>query len=154
MLRIDTLDKHLDAIPTLAAWFHKEWGYFYPERTLQDVEKAISGRANTDRIPLALVAYDGDELIGTVCLKEHDMDTRKDLTPWLAGLYVELSRRGEGFGKQLVAAMEGKARELGVKTLYLFTPESEGFYRQLGWSTLERVSYHGYPATIMEKHLL
>jgi len=151
MLRIDFLAHHPEAIPILAAWSHNEWGYFYPERTLEDVEQAVAQRANTDRIPLALVAYDGDELVGSVCLKEHDMDNRKELTPWLAGLYVKASRRGEGIGKQLVAAIESKAREIGVETLYLFTPESEGFYRNQGWCTMERLEYHGYPASLMSK---
>jgi predicted N-acetyltransferase YhbS len=153
MLRIDTLANHPEAISTLASWSHNQWGYLYPERTLEDVEKAVAQRTNTDHIPLALVAHDGDELVGTVCLKEHDMDNRQELTPWLAGLYVKASRRGEGFGRQLVAAIEKKARELGVETLYLYTPESEGFYRQLGWSAVEHVEYHGHPATIMSKQI-
>lgn len=153
MLRIDYLANHPAAITTLATWSHNEWGYFYPERTLQDVEQAVAKRTNTDRIPLALVAYDCEELVGTVCLKEHDMDTRKNLMPWLAGLYVEASRRGEGIGRRLVVAIEEKAKELGIVRLYLFTPESEEFYLKLGWDVLERVVYQGHPATIMFKEL-
>lgn len=153
MLTIDYLAKHPDTVPTLANWFHSEWGYLYPERTLQEVEEAIAGRTNIDRVPLALVAHDGDELVGTVCLKVHDMDVHTDLTPWLAGLYVKSSRRGEGIGQKLVAAIEERAKEIGVKKLYLYTPESEGFYLKLGWSVMEREAYHDYPVSIMSKQV-
>lgn len=153
MRRIEYLQRHSAAIPVMAAWFHREWGHFYPERSLQDVEQLIAERTHTDRIPLTLVAYDDEELVGSVCLKQYDMDDRRDLTPWLAGLYVKASRRGEGIGRQLVAAIEQRARELGIETLYLFTPASEGFYRQLGWTWQEDVTYHGYAATIMFKPL-
>jgi N-acetylglutamate synthase-like GNAT family acetyltransferase len=150
---IDYLANHKDVIPTLAQWSHHQWGYLYPERTLADVQHSISERTNKNKIPLALIALEGSEPLGTVCLKIHDMDTRRDLTPWLAGLYVEASRRGEGIGRRLVAAIEEKAKEMGIKKLFLFTPESEGFYLKLGWDVLERVEYQGHPATIMSKEL-
>jgi GNAT superfamily N-acetyltransferase len=152
-MEVDYLANHQEYIPALAQWFHQEWGYLYPQRSLEDVQQAIGERTNTNKIPLALVAIEGSDLLGTVCLKEHDMDTRLDLTPWLAGLYVKESRRGEGIGKRLVAAMEETASSLGVKTLYLFTPESEGFYLQLGWNVMERLEYQGYPATLMSKQI-
>jgi hypothetical protein len=87
-MNIAYLTDHKEVIPILAQWFYKEWAYLHPERTLADVERLIRERANIDRIPVALVAFEGQELLGTVCLKVHDMDTRLDLTPWLAGLYV------------------------------------------------------------------
>jgi len=86
-MNIAYLADHKEVIPLLARWFYQEWAYLHPERTLADVERLIAERVNTDRIPLALLAFDGRELLGTVCLKVHDMDTRLDLTPWLAGLY-------------------------------------------------------------------
>ncbi len=90
-MNIEYLAFHKEVIPTLAQWFYEEWSYLYPERTFSDVKRLIAERAQADKIPVALVAYDGEELLGTVCLKVHDMDTRLDLTPWLAGLYVSAS---------------------------------------------------------------
>ena len=148
---VDFLAQHQRYIPTLAQWFHDEWGYLYPQRTLAEVQEAISERTNTDKLPLALVAIDGQELLGTVCLKQHDMDTRMDLTPWLAGLYVADHKRGKGIGRALVAAIETQARKLGIEKLYLYTPESEAFYLVLGWQLVERMEYHGYPVSLMEK---
>jgi N-acetylglutamate synthase-like GNAT family acetyltransferase len=152
-MNIAYLADHREVIPTLAQWFHQEWAYLHPDRTLEDVNRLLAERTNKERIPVALVAMEGNELLGTVCLKVHDMDTRLELMPWLAGLYVAAPRRKQGIGAMLVSAIEKKARELGVQTLYLYTPESEAFYAKLGWNVKERTEYHGYPVSIMEKEI-
>ncbi|MBI1425431.1 MAG: GNAT family N-acetyltransferase [Gammaproteobacteria bacterium] len=153
-MNIEYLADHKNVIPLLAQWFYDEWAYLHPGRTLADIERLIGERANTNKIPVALVAFEGQELLGTVCLKVHDMDTRLDLTPWLAGLYVAAPRRRQGIGARLVSAVEKKAQELGVDKLYLYTPESEGFYSRLGWQLKERTEYHGNPVTIMRKEIV
>jgi GNAT superfamily N-acetyltransferase len=153
-MNIAYLADHHDVIPILAQWFYQEWAYLYPDRTIEDVKRLIGERTNKNRIPVALVAFAGKELLGTVCLKIHDMDTRLDLTPWLAGLYVSAPRRRQGIGAALVSAIEKKANELSIKKLYLYTLESEGFYLHLGWQVKEKTEYHGYPVTIMEKDIV
>lgn len=152
-MNIAYLAEHREVIPTLAHWFYEEWAYLHPERTYSDVERLITERAQMDKIPVALVAIEGEELLGTVCLKVHDMDTRLDLTPWLAGLYVSAQRRRQGIGAALVSAIEEKACELNVSRLYLYTPASESFYSKLGWIVKERIKYHGYPVTLMQKEI-
>lgn len=150
-MRIACLADHQDVIPVLAAWFHQEWAYLYPGRTVQDVSRSISERINRDKIPLALLAFEDDELVGTVCLKSADMDTRPELTPWLAGLYVKESRRGKGIGTALVRAIEAKALAMGINRLFLYTPAAEHFYADLGWRLKERTCYHNVPVSLMEK---
>ncbi len=152
-MKIENLADHTDVIPTLARWFYHEWSYLHPERTYTDIVRLLGERARADSIPMALVAFDGSELLGTVSLKIHDMDTRLDLTPWLAGLYVTVARRRQGVGAALVSAIETKTRDLGMERLYLYTPESEQFYSKLGWHVKERTDYHGYAVTVMEKQL-
>lgn len=86
-----------------------------------------------------------------VALKICDLESRADLTPWLASLYVDKKHRNQGIGTQLVHAIEQEAVKLGVKKLFLFTPGTESFYARLGWVVKERTELHGHPATIMEK---
>lgn len=148
---IGYLSDHTDAIPMIARWFYNEWSHMIPNRTLPDVERALAERTNTDRIPLTLVAVEAGSVIGTVGLREHDMDTRMDLTPWLAGMYVASERRRLGIGRTLVHAIEAKASELGIDRLYLYTPAAEAFYRGLGWTTMEQMTYRGYPVSLMTK---
>ncbi|MBD3670108.1 MAG: GNAT family N-acetyltransferase [Gammaproteobacteria bacterium] len=153
MVKITFLAEHPEAIPTLAGWSQSEWGYLYPGRSQEDVEAAITQRLNTDRVPFTLVAHDEDELLGSVSLVENDMETHPHLSPWIASLYVREEHRGQGIGKQLLKATEERARAIGIKTLYLFTPKSEDFYRGLAWAHHECVIYRGHPATIMSKHI-
>lgn len=153
-MKIEYLADRREFIPLIARWFHREWACFYPGKDLAGFELMVSERANHDRLPLALVAMEGKELIGIGCLKAVDMETRPELTPWLAGMFVADERRGQGIGAALVKAVEGKARAMGVKRLYLHTPESEKFYAWLGWKTRERTVYCGREVAIMEKELV
>ncbi len=137
----------------MAKWFYQEWSHLYPGRKVIDIEQAIGGRGKK-KILVTFIALEGEELLGTVSLKIHDMETRLDLTPWLAGLYVVESRRKQGIGTTLVKVIERKAKELSVRKLYLYTLNSEGFYARLGWFGKERAEYHGYSVTIMEKKIV
>jgi len=152
-MKISYLADHQNLIPTISAWFYHEWSYLYPERTSNDVTKSIAERINKDSIPMALVALEGNELLGTVCLKIHDMDSRPDLSPWLADLYVKKSCRRNGIGSALVKAIEKKAVQLGIRRLYLYTPDSEKFYTGLDWVVKETKNYHNVRVTVMEKEI-
>lgn len=153
-MEIHYLADHREAIPTIARWFYQEWPYLYPDRTLSDIEQFIGGGIRKNKMLVALVAFEGEELLGTVSIKIHDMGTRLNLTPWLAGLYVVESQRRQGIGTKLVNAIERKAKEISVRKLYLYTMKSEGFYTKAGWFVKERTEYHGYPVTIMEKEMV
>jgi GNAT superfamily N-acetyltransferase len=45
----------------------------------------------------------------------HDMDTRMDLSPWLAGVFVSPEQRRYGVGAALVQRVIVEARALGVR---------------------------------------
>ncbi len=152
-MRTAYLADHKEVIPKLAEWFHQEWSYLYPERTIDDIKTALDKRTNKDCIPVVLVAFEETELVGTVCLKTHDMDNRLDLSPWLAGLYVAASWRGKGMGTALVKAIEQKAKTLGIRKLYLYTPSAVSFYTRMSWRVIEAAEYHGAGVTIMEKEM-
>jgi GNAT superfamily N-acetyltransferase len=98
-----------------------------------------------------VVALEDGVLLGSAMLIASDMDTRLDLTPWLAGVYVVDAARGRGTGSALVRRVETEAAALGVGRLYLYTPDAMGFYARLGWSVEERCSYLGQDVAIMSK---
>lgn len=54
-------------------------------------------------------------------LVANDMESRSDLTPWLAGVYVKAQHRGRGMGAALIARVIDEARALSVPRLYLCT---------------------------------
>ena len=71
-------------------------------------------------------------MVGSASLIAQDMDTRPELSPWLASVYVAAEHRRQGIGSALVRRVAQEAAALGVETLYLFTPDQEHFYARLG----------------------
>ena len=153
---VQYLGDHQEVIPVLAAWIYDEWSYLYPGMTLQDVVSLFRERINKEKLPLTLVAFDAGELVGTVSLREFDMETRKDLPHWLTSLYVVKPWRRRRIGTSLIKTAEKKAAELEIRKLFLFTTDVNLpalFYSKLGWIEKEKIIYHSYPVILMEKDL-
>ncbi len=153
-MEIEYLADHKNVIPTLANWSYNEWSNLHPERTLSDVEQLMLERSNKEKIPLCLVAFENDKAIGMIALKTNDLGSRPNLSPWLAGLYVDTKHRKKGVGKKLVFAIEDKAARLGVSKLFLYTPDSEEFYSKLNWVVRERTEWQGHSVSVMEKDIV
>jgi GNAT superfamily N-acetyltransferase len=155
-MEITFLKELLDSIIQIAQWYYAEWKGIYEASGLsfEDVKTAVAERTNTGTIPLAVVALDDKRIVGTGCLKTHDMDTRIELTPWLAGIYVERTLRRKGIGSMIVSCLDDIAKKLGMQRLYLYTPRSTIFYARLGWVENVITTYKGQHVAIMEKKLL
>jgi len=104
-------------------------------------------------VPSTFIGKDNGELIGSAAIVKCDMDTHEELSPWLASVYVSACHRKHGYGGLLVRHVMQKAKEEGVRALYLFTPSEEDFYGKLGWRKRSEESYRGAAVTIMEVHL-
>jgi GNAT superfamily N-acetyltransferase len=122
---------------TVARWIHEEWTRA-GGIDLDTQAHAMQGWLNDDRIPLCLVATDGDLCVGTVSIFVHDLVSRQDLTPWLAALYVDAAHRDRGIGGALVGRLVEVAGGLGIRKLYLHTETASGYYRRKGWRFLFR----------------
>jgi N-acetylglutamate synthase-like GNAT family acetyltransferase len=96
-----------------------------------------------------LIAILDNELLGSASLIEHDMDSRFDLTPWLAGVFVAPQHRRQGIGAALVRRVMDEAASLRISKLYLYTVESTAFYANLGWSPVEKTRYREQEVSIM-----
>jgi predicted N-acetyltransferase YhbS len=138
-------------IPQLARWLYDEWGRLLPGASVERGIARLQERIHRDRVPLTFVAFEGESAVGTVSLIDCDMDTRADLSPWLASLYVQPEQRRRGIGASLVEAVVSEARKLGIKTLFLFTDSSEALYARLGWQKMESCIYRGRDVVIMRK---
>jgi predicted N-acetyltransferase YhbS len=60
----------------------------------------------TDSLPLALVASTDGELLGMGALREHDLPSHEEFTPWLGGMFVLPQHRRKGVGAALCRALE------------------------------------------------
>lgn len=150
---IEYLQDRKELLPELAQLHFAEWGHFRPGQTIEDRIESLERCAGKATIPSVIVATAGPELIGSAMLVPHDMSTRKDLSPWLAGVFVKPSYRRSGIATDLTKRIEQEAASLEVPTLYLYTEKESEFYAKRGWEALATCDYQGLEVTIMSKNL-
>ena len=140
-------------LSSVARWQHEQWGSLYPETSYSAWQKELRGLCGAQGVPSVFLALEEERPIGTASLVEDDMEVRRELTPWLASVFVLPEWRGKGIASQLVRCVEAEARQAGIERLYLFTPDRQALYRRLGWETHEALTYRGEEVTIMQRRL-
>ena len=108
-MTIEYLADHPEFLPTLAEWQHGEWGYIRPGDTVEARLARLQASIGRDCIPLTVVAVANGQVLGSASLIRHDVDTRLELTPWLAGVFVAPEHRRQGIGAQLVRRIMAEA---------------------------------------------
>jgi N-acetylglutamate synthase-like GNAT family acetyltransferase len=148
-MTIEYLANRLEFLSTLAQWQHAEWGHLKPGDSVEARTARLQGWTNRDRIPLTVVAVDDGEVLGSASLIVQDMETRMELSPWLAAVFVGPEHRRQGTGAELVRRIMREATRLKVPLLYLYTVHSEAFYAKLGWTLQEHTTYREQNVAIM-----
>lgn len=149
MVRIENIADHPALIEIVARWQWEEWGHLDPADSLAARITGLRDQTDPDRIPTAYIALAGDEPLGTASLVRHDMDTHRELSPWLASVYVTPAARGRGVASALVRRVVRQAATLGITRLYLYTPDAQGLYEKLGWQVIGTEHFEGHGVTIM-----
>lgn len=152
MIEICNLVERPDLIEVTARWGWETWGRPSGHQLAQHLlrrQAIVAARGFEqcfilldDAIPAAMAA-----------LVRSDLDQRPDLTPWLAGVYVDPPFRGRGHAARVVRAVEQAAGLAGVTRLWLYTASAAGLYRRLGWQDDERVLHPKGPALLMRRDL-
>jgi GNAT superfamily N-acetyltransferase len=142
-----------EVIAELAQLHHEEWKHLNPSLTLEGRAEAITEAAGREGIPSIFIAVSGNQLVGSAALVENDMDTKPDLTPWLAAVYVKETFRHQGVATYLIARCEAEAARSNAKTWYLYTEFASRLYEKLGWLHLERSEYKGVTVDVMYKNI-
>ncbi len=139
-------------IPTLAEWHHHQWSSLNPDGSLEKRIATMQDYLSADFVPSTLIAKN-TELLGSAAIVENDMDTKPELTPWLASVFVAPQYRNQGIGSQLVKQLMQKAKQSGIEAIYLFTPDQVNFYQKLGWEVVSNEKYRGHSVTVMRAGL-
>ena len=148
-MQIESIADHLDWVPLIAGWHWQEWGDTDPTGSLAQWTQGLYERTLRGQIPTTYVAVEQGRPVGSVTLVEHDMEIHRELSPWLAGLYVQPQSRRQGVGSALVWHALQQVHCLQISALYLYTHPARPFYERLGWEVLEETTYHEHAVTIM-----
>ena len=151
-MQVVPLVERPEFVDQVATWGFAEWGHLNPGQTLQSRTAGIRAKMNADRVPIAFVALDDADIVGTASLVFDDLEG-DPRTPWLARVFVPPGQRRRGIASELVGAVEASARRLGYPKLYLFTTSAASLYAGLGWRMLEQRDYRGEHIQVMDKAL-
>ena len=141
-MAVSLLADRPDLLPVVAGWMHGQW--LRPWGVSADgALRTMQMRAQRDGLPLTLVAHQGDAALGCVSLVMDDLPATPGQTPCIAGLFVPSRERGQGIGRRLVHAAQGRAERLGLAPLSLYTVDRRGFYEALGWREVQAATVAG-----------
>src|SRR5262245_8971097 len=138
MITIGFLADYPDTIPTLAKWFRAQWPDYYADMSQEELEQDFLEDTSRDRLPSRLVAFESNELAGTIVLREQP-ESLPEFQPELGGLYVLESHRGHGIGTALVRAGMKLAFDQGYETIFATTVVAAGILERLGWEFVKTV---------------
>lgn len=86
---------------------------------------------------------------GTVSLRETDIDSYTKVSPWLRSVVIVPEFRNQGIGSWMVQEVMQFAAKLRIGDWYLYTPNKENFYANLGWRTIDKTCHQNVPGVIM-----
>ena len=153
-MEIISLAEKKEFVSELAELHHAEWRHLSPSLTLQKRVEAIENAAGRDGIPKIFIATSGSQLIGSAALVQQDMDSKPDLSPWLAAVYVKEGFRHQGIATALIARCENEAVQSKANTWYLYTEFASKLYEKLGWRHMEYCEYKGVTVNVMSKQIV
>lgn len=141
MITIGFLADHLDTIPTLAKWFRDQWPEYHAAMSEEELERDFLEDASRDCLPIRLVAFESNELAGTIILRETNTEMPPEFQPELGGLYVVASHRGHGIATELIQAGMKIALKQGYETVFATTVAAAGILERLGWEFIQTVTH-------------
>ena len=130
-MHIVELSERSDLIEVGIRYFWEKWGNsnnfnFYQDCALHSLEA-------TNALPKFYLAVDGNKIAGSYALLVNDINSRQDLMPWFACLFVESDYRGRRLGFDLQNHGLAEARRKGFPNLYL-SSDLENYYEKNGWT--------------------
>lgn len=141
MSTIGFLADHLHTIPTLVKWFRAQWSDYYADVSDEEMTQDFLEDISRTSIPTRLVAFEANEVVGTIVLRGSGTETFPEHEPELGGLYVVETQRGHGIGTDLVQAGMKLARDQGYTVISATTVKAAGILERLGWEFIKTVQY-------------
>jgi RimJ/RimL family protein N-acetyltransferase len=139
MITIGFLADYLDTIPKLIQWFRDQWPDYHAAMSDAEMEQDFLEDASRDRLPIRLVAFESNQLVGTITLRDNGSAMPPELQPELGGLYVVEAHRKHGAATELVRAGMQLARQQGYETVFATTVVAARILERLGWEFLKTV---------------
>ena len=117
--------------------FYDEWTIGEQDRNFH--EELLTYTNGLLGLPRFYVAEVEGKLVGCYALLLNDINSRQDLFPWIAYLFVLPEYRGKGIASQLLQHGQNIAKQLHFEALYLET-NIAGLYEKFGFELIGETS--------------
>ena len=137
VLRTIDVRNHPGRTDEAAAYIGGQWGSESNQSFYRDcIERSCDTDSDLPRFFL-LTNEEDESVVGSYALLRSDLNSRQDLSPWLACLYIEPDWRSRGLGAELLEHAIHEVRTQGYRSLYLCT-DLDGYYERYNWIHIGR----------------
>lgn len=146
MLNIKSIQECPERRTEFAEYVQEKWPSV-KKTVLPVIHESIVAKGT---LPFTFLLLNNDNIIGFYQLIEHEFVTRKDLSPWIAPLFIDEKERGQALGSVLLEHARKMAGQLGYKTVYLATDHIL-YYEKYGFKEIGLDMFEwGRPTKIYE----
>lgn len=153
-MRIKYLMDHPDYLHATTALLFNEWSHLPSWRGLQQIRTRLIERNTTDSKQFTLVALDAQNTVAAagslICYELKEDPSR---IYWLGEVITRSTHRGQGIGSKVIKRIIELAAIQGITELWLYTPDKQSFYKNLGWIEQEQRVIAGELVTVMVRKL-
>jgi RimJ/RimL family protein N-acetyltransferase len=141
MITIGFLADYPDTVSTLVKWFRNQWPDYFADKSNAQMVQDFLSETRRDGLPSRLVAFESNQLAGTIVLREYGTETPPAYQPELGGLFVLKHYRDRGIGTELVRSGMKLALNQGYERVYATTIAAANILLRLGWEFIKTVDH-------------